>query len=326
MRRHAGRAVPATRSARWSAWRSPSRCTPFRRGLDRRARREHAALRAAVGGGPGAVRVRLLPLHGEAPRLRRHAERLHRPRDRWPERAAPEYGRNIAIDGSDMPAYANGQRFVSKNGRERAERVTATRTRRGGTAPPSRRARAAASTATSSTRPSAPPPAFRIAWNVRTAREAEQATTRSRCSTRRSARGFAVETARDGQGLRHRPDLRRLRGPRRAADHPAHARPPPSSAATTSRRRASTASGGSPGPTTAARRRSGAARPASASPPQSWIKADRLLPLIPRETPRFTRALQRRAAVEREFGRLKHEWALLRFASVDSIGSGYTPI
>jgi hypothetical protein len=33
----------------------------------------------------------------------------------------PEYGRNIAIDGSDMPAYANGQRFVSKGGRERAD-------------------------------------------------------------------------------------------------------------------------------------------------------------------------------------------------------------
>jgi hypothetical protein len=29
----------------------------------------------------------------------------------------PELGRNIAIDGSDMPAYANGQRFVSKGGR-----------------------------------------------------------------------------------------------------------------------------------------------------------------------------------------------------------------
>ena len=29
-------------------------------------------------------------------------------------------GESIAIDGSDLPAYANGQRFVSKNGRERA--------------------------------------------------------------------------------------------------------------------------------------------------------------------------------------------------------------
>jgi hypothetical protein len=35
--------------------------------------------------------------------------------------ALPEPGRNIAIDGSDMPAYANGQRFVSKGGRERAD-------------------------------------------------------------------------------------------------------------------------------------------------------------------------------------------------------------
>lgn len=33
----------------------------------------------------------------------------------------PDYGRDIAIDGSDMPAYANGQRFVSKGGRERAD-------------------------------------------------------------------------------------------------------------------------------------------------------------------------------------------------------------
>jgi hypothetical protein len=31
----------------------------------------------------------------------------------------PEYGRDVAIDGSDLPAYANGQRFLSKNGPER---------------------------------------------------------------------------------------------------------------------------------------------------------------------------------------------------------------
>jgi hypothetical protein len=33
--------------------------------------------------------------------------------------ANPGMGDNLAIDGSDMPAYANGQRFVSKGGRER---------------------------------------------------------------------------------------------------------------------------------------------------------------------------------------------------------------
>jgi transposase len=61
-------------------------------------------------------------------------------------------------------------------------------------------------------------------------------------------------------------------------------------------------------------------------PASIWIKADRLHPLIPRETPRFTALYRRRAAVEREFGRLKHEWALapLRVRGRDRFG--YTPI
>jgi hypothetical protein len=32
----------------------------------------------------------------------------------------PRMGKDVAIDASDLPAYANGQRFVSKGGRERA--------------------------------------------------------------------------------------------------------------------------------------------------------------------------------------------------------------
>jgi hypothetical protein len=31
----------------------------------------------------------------------------------------PEFGRDVAIDASDLPAYANGQRYLSKNGPER---------------------------------------------------------------------------------------------------------------------------------------------------------------------------------------------------------------
>src|SRR5205823_8290588 len=31
----------------------------------------------------------------------------------------PEYGQDIAIDASDLPAFANGQRFLTKNGPER---------------------------------------------------------------------------------------------------------------------------------------------------------------------------------------------------------------
>jgi hypothetical protein len=50
-------------------------------------------------------------------------------------------------------------------------------------------------------------------------------------------------------------------------------------------------------------------------------KANRLHPLIPRETPRFTALYRRRAAVEREFGRLKNEWALspLRVRGLDRV-------
>src|SRR3954463_14676118 len=41
------------------------------------------------------------------------------------------------------------------------------------------------------------------------------------------------------------------------------------------------------------------------------VKADRLHPLIPRESGRSAKLYRSRGAVEREFGRLKHEWALL---------------
>src|SRR5204863_8595679 len=46
-------------------------------------------------------------------------------------------------------------------------------------------------------------------------------------------------------------------------------------------------------------------------PTSRWIKADRIHPLVPRETPRWWKLYKGRAAVEREFGRLKNEWALL---------------
>ncbi len=45
-------------------------------------------------------------------------------------------------------------------------------------------------------------------------------------------------------------------------------------------------------------------------PASRWIKADRLHPLVPRETPRWRKLYKGRAAIEREFGRLKNECAL----------------
>lgn len=45
-------------------------------------------------------------------------------------------------------------------------------------------------------------------------------------------------------------------------------------------------------------------------PASTWIKADRMHPLIPYKSKRWNSTYRKRVAVEREFGRLKHEWAL----------------
>jgi len=56
-------------------------------------------------------------------------------------------------------------------------------------------------------------------------------------------------------------------------------------------------------------------------PASTWIKADRLHPLIPRESARSKALYSGRGSVEREFGRLKHEWALspLRVRGVERV-------
>jgi hypothetical protein len=51
------------------------------------------------------------------------------------------------------------------------------------------------------------------------------------------------------------------------------------------------------------------------------MKADRLHPLLPRETPPWSKLYKGRAAVERESGRLKNDWALspLRVRGLDRV-------
>jgi len=46
------------------------------------------------------------------------------------------------------------------------------------------------------------------------------------------------------------------------------------------------------------------------APKSVWVKATRLRPIIPRETKRWRSLYHGRGAVEREFGRLKHEYGL----------------
>lgn len=47
------------------------------------------------------------------------------------------------------------------------------------------------------------------------------------------------------------------------------------------------------------------------APAPVWVKAGRLHPLIPRGTGRWKGLFHQRGAVEREFGRLRHERAML---------------
>ena len=56
-------------------------------------------------------------------------------------------------------------------------------------------------------------------------------------------------------------------------------------------------------------------------PASRWVKAERRCPLIPRETRRFRDLYAGRASVEREFGRLKHEYGLspLRVRGVERV-------
>jgi Transposase DDE domain len=231
----------------------------------------------------------------------------------------PELGHNIAIDGSDMPAYANGQRFVSHGGRERADSEfsdpdaswghrSAVSTRKGGGFY-GYRLDMAVCTATD----------LPLAWNVRTARDNESIHALPLLDAVR-ARGFAAETAALDKGYDltaiydgcEDRDVRPIIPLRQTPGVKLGQHKPPTCehgewrfAGADYTRKA-----------TKWRCPTGECKPAS-----TWAKADRLHPLIPRETPRFTALYRRRASVEREFGRLKNEWSLtpLRVRGLDRV-------
>jgi len=78
---------------------------------------EHPGLRVALGGAPS-----IWACYRFANKLREQKPILDACLDRVAvalRTEMPEIGVDVAIDASDMPAYGNGQRFVSKGGRER---------------------------------------------------------------------------------------------------------------------------------------------------------------------------------------------------------------
>jgi len=223
--------------------------------------------------------------------------------------ANPGMGESIAIDGSDLPAYANGQRFVSKNGRERAASEysdpdaswghrSAVSTRKGG-GYYGYKVHAAVDTLTG----------LPMAWTVETAKDAETTFALGLLDTVRE-RGFAVANAIMDKGydngpihhgcmdrgvvpvtpLRETPGVKRGDHKARVCEHGTW-----TYAGTDYKRQA-----------TKWRCPTGECQPKS-----TWVKADRMHPLIPRHTKRSKALYSSRGAVEREFGRLKHEWALL---------------
>lgn len=128
-------------------------------------------------------------------------------------------GESIAIDGSDLPAYADGQRFVSKNGRERAMSEysvpdaswghrSAVSTRNGG-GYHGYKVHAAVDTLTG----------LPMAWTVETAKDAETKFALGLLDAVRE-RGCAVANAIMDKGYDNGPYPRRLQCSRRLPRHP----------------------------------------------------------------------------------------------------------
>jgi hypothetical protein len=230
----------------------------------------------------------------------------------------PTYGRDLAIDASDMPAYANGQRYVSKDSEVERNWHTdpdaswghrsAVSTRRGGGFF-GYRLHAAVCTATD----------LPVAWTVETAKAHETRFVSDLLDTAKR-RGAMAATAALDKGydiqrihtecmerdclplipLKQTPDVKR-------GDHlPPECQHGVWSFAGSDRKRGASKW----------RCPTGECAPAS-----TWVAADRLHPLIPRETKRFKAGYRKRAAVEREFGRLKNQWGLkpLRVRGLDRV-------
>lgn len=218
----------------------------------------------------------------------------------------PLLGWDVAIDASDMPAYANGQRFKSKNGPERKKfsdpdaswgHRSAVSTRKGGGFYGYRLHMAVCSKTD-----------LPLAWTVETAKASETPTV-APLLDKLAGHGIVPETCTMDKGydnstvhdactergvlpvtaLRQTPAVKEGKHKPPSCEHGEWR----------------FAGGDQKRGATKWRCPTGECKPASV-----WIKADRLHPLIPRETLRWRKLYRRRASVERAFGRLKNEWGL----------------
>ena len=151
---------------------------------------EHPGLQAALGGAPSVWACYRFTV-----KLRENQPALADCLDRVTAAltpSCPATAKDIAIDASDMPAFANGQRYVYNGGPER-ERYSDPDASWGHRSRRLHARSAAASTATRSTRPSAPAPACRSRGAIETARRNESLFVAPLLDAVR-ARGFQPET------------------------------------------------------------------------------------------------------------------------------------
>ena len=264
---------------------------------------EHDALQDALGGRPSVY-----ALYRFAAKLRRFKPILDACLDRLTASLSaelPEYGKAIAVDGSDLVAYANGMRRVSKNGPEREHfsdpdatwgHRSAVSTRRGG-GYYGFKVHAAVCARTG----------VPVAWRVETARTNEStladdllARVRERVKPETAAfdKGYDVTPvyeACERAGVLPIIPLRETPAVKRGDQRPPECDHGRWTFAGADYKRG----------LTKWRCPSGECKPTS-----RWIKASRLHPLVPRETKRWRDLYRGRAAVEREFGRLKHDYGL----------------
>ena len=221
--------------------------------------------------------------------------------------AHPEMGQTIAIDGSDLPAYANGHRLLYKNGPERKHYAdpdaswghrSAISTRKGG-AYYGYKLHAVIDTATD----------LPVMWEVRTASESEQDMVPGLLDAT-LARGFTpgiavLDKGYDGQPTHDACETRHMHPviPLKLTEGVKEGKDKPPSC-----EHGEWVFGGADAKRGATKWRcpTGECRPASV-----WVKASRLHPMIPRGTDRWKDLYHQRASVERTFGRAKHEWGAL---------------
>ena len=217
----------------------------------------------------------------------------------------PAYGRDLAIDASDMPAYANGQRDIGevKEPRRFADpdaswgRRSAISTRKGGSFYGYRLHLAACVTT-----------GLPVSWRVETANEHEGWQVAGLLDEARSrgcmATTVALDRGYDSAGVHEvcaKRDclpvipMRQTTGVKRGDHLPPECEHGTWKFAGSDRKRGASKW----------RCPSGKCKPASI-----WIKADRMHPLIPYKSKRWNSAYRKRVAVEREFGTLKHRWGL----------------